>query len=407
MTAWIDQPSHHAWLEAESQRLLAFGRLFPAPDGGSRWLDDDGVPDPDRPVFTWISARMAHVYGLAHLRGTPGAGILAVRALAGLTGPLHDDVHGGWFASVGPGGEIADEKSAYAHAFVILAASTGTVAHLPGARDLLDDALAVYLDHFWDEADGLARDGWDRSWTTLDEYRGVNANMHSVEAMLAAGDATGDPSWHARALRIVTRVVDGWARDNDWRIPEHFDSSWSPLLEYNADRPDDQFKPYGATIGHGLEWARLTLHLRAALGDAAPTWMLDAAVALYRRAVADGWAVDGAPGFVYTTDWSGTPVVRTRLHWVPAEAIGAAAALYLATGDEAFDADYRRWWDYVATDVIDLDRGSWHHELDTDNRPAASVWPGKADIYHAYQATLVPRSPLAPGLALAQRAGVL
>ncbi len=407
MTAWIDQPSHHLWLEAESQRLLAFGRHFAAPGGGSYWLDEDGSPDVGQPVFTWISARMAHVYALAHLRGTPGAGALALRALAGLDGPLHDARHGGWFHGVGPDGPTIDEKSAYTHAFVILAASSCTVAKLPGARPLLDEALDVYLERFWDEDDGLARDSWDRTWSTLDDYRGVNANMHAVEAMLAASDATGDPAWRARALRIVTRVVDGWARRNGWRIPEHFDAAWNPLLDYNADRPADQFKPFGATIGHGLEWARLVLHVHAAIGETAPTWMVPAAIELYARAVTDGWAVDGAPGFVYTTDWTGNPVVRTRLHWVPAEAIGAAAALYLATGESRYDADYRRWWDYVADHVMDLERGSWHHELDETNRPAASVWPGKADIYHAYQATLVPRSPLAPGLALAQRAGTV
>ena len=73
MKAWIDLPSHHEWLESESQRLLAFGRKFPAPGGGAYWLDDDGVPDVSRPVYTWITARMAHVHALAHLRGTPGA----------------------------------------------------------------------------------------------------------------------------------------------------------------------------------------------------------------------------------------------------------------------------------------------------------------------------------------------
>ncbi|MCB7534982.1 AGE family epimerase/isomerase, partial [Escherichia coli] len=44
---------------------------------------------------------------------------------------------------------------------------------------------------------------------------------------------------------------------NNWRIPEHFNSDWEPELEFNADKPDDQFKPYGATPGHGIEWARL------------------------------------------------------------------------------------------------------------------------------------------------------
>jgi sulfoquinovose isomerase len=407
MKAWIDLPSHHEWLESESQRLLAFGRHFPAPGGGAHWLDDDGDADTSRPVFTWITARMAHVHALAHLRGTPGAATLAAHALAGLTGPLHDSVHGGWFNAVGPDGVPVAEKTAYAHAFVVLAASTGTVADLPGARALLDDALAVYLERFWDDAAGLSRDEWDRTWTVLDPYRGVNANMHSVEALLAATDATGDPAWRDRALRIATHVVHEWARGNDWRIIEHFDADWRPLLELNADRPDDPFKPYGATIGHGLEWSRLVLHLHASLGASAADWMVPAAQALYARAVADGWAVDGAPGFVYTTDWSGVPVVRSRMHWVPAEAIGAAAALYLATGDMTYDADYRRWWDYVADHVMDRERGSWHHELDAANRPTGLVWPGKADLYHAYQATLIPRSPLAPGLALAQRDGLV
>ena len=59
-------------------------------------------------------------------------------------------------------------------------------------------------------------------------------------------------------------------------------------------------------------------HRRTGVYTAILGWRLD-------RAVRDGWAVDGAPGFAYTTDWAGAPVVRTRMHWVAAEAIGAAA----------------------------------------------------------------------------------
>jgi mannose/cellobiose epimerase-like protein (N-acyl-D-glucosamine 2-epimerase family) len=50
------------------------------------------------------------------------------------------------------------------------------------------------------------------------------------------------------------------------------------MLEYNRDEPAHPFRPYGATVGHWLEWARLALHLRAALGSAAPQWLLDDAV---------------------------------------------------------------------------------------------------------------------------------
>ena len=35
------------------------------------------------------------------------------------------------------------------------------------------------------------------------------------------------------------------------------------------------------------------------------------------------------------------------------------------------------------------------------NRPAAGTWAGKPDVYHAYQATLFPRLPVAPTLGAA------
>lgn len=41
-------------------------------------------------------------------------------------------------------------------------------------------------------------------------------------------------------------------KDNHWRIPEHFSSDWVPDLECNKERPDDPFKPYGATPGQEL-----------------------------------------------------------------------------------------------------------------------------------------------------------
>ena len=52
------------------------------------------------------------------------------------------------------------------------------------------------------------------------------------------------------------------------------------------------------------------------------------------------------------------------MHWVAAEAIGAAAALHQRTGDEQYAQRYAQWWDYVDRYVIDHVNGSWFHQLD-------------------------------------------
>ena len=143
-----------------------------------------------------------------------------------------------------------------------------------------------------------------------------------------------------------------------------------------------------------------TVHVYA-LGADAPPGLLPAAERLFDRATTDGWDADGAEGFVYTTDWTGTPVVRDRMHWVAAEATAAADTLHRRTGEDRYAELYARWWDHIVTYVVDHERGSWHHELSPTLEPAGTVWPGKPDLYHAVQAALLPRLPLGPSIARA------
>jgi len=397
----MNEPSHLAWLDEEMRRLVRFGVAGADPRGGFGWLLDDGTRDPARPVELWITCRMTHVYALAELLGIDGAAAMVEHGLAALEGPLRDAVNGGWFASIDEG-PANDRKEAYAHAFVILAASSAVAAGHARATALLSEAVAVHTRYFWDEAEGMARESFSRDWGTEEPYRGVNANMHTVEAYLAAADVLNDEELLGRAVRIVSRAVNDFARGNEWRLPEHFTAKWEPLLDFNADAPAHPFRPFGATIGHGLEWSRLTLQAEQSLarrGLEVPEWMAPAAGSLYGTAVRDGWAVDGADGFVYTTDWNGVPVVRERMHWVAAEAIGAAAVLFARTADARYAADYEKWWAYTREYLVDLEQGSWRHELDHNNAPSRLVWEGKADLYHAVQATLFPRLPIAPSLA--------
>ena len=326
---------------------------------------------------------------------------MADAALKGLRVELHDDKNGGWYAGLTKDNEIVPTKQCYAHAFVILAASSGVLAGREGAAELLKDALALYDLRFWNEEEGLSCDTWNTEFTMLDPYRGLNANMHTVEAFLAAADVTGEEKYRVRAGRIIDHVLV-WAKDNNWRIPEHFSSDWVPDLECNKDRPDDQFKPYGATPGHGIEWARLITQWALSTykedkTGAAP--YMEAAENLYNRAVSDAWNADGAPGICYTTDWNGKPVVHDRMHWTLAEAINTSAVLSHVTDNEKYAADYAEFMEYLDEKVLDHVNGSWFHQLDRENNLLETVWPGKSDIYHALQATLIPYYN--PGLSIA------
>ena len=119
--------------------------------------------------------------------------------------------------------------------------------------------------------------------------------MHTVEAFLAVADAAGKEEYRVRAGRIIDHVL-GWASANEWRIPEHFTKDWTPDLECNKEQPADQFKPYGATPGHGIEWARLITQwaLSTYKDDAqGAARYIEATENLFNRAVEDAWNADG------------------------------------------------------------------------------------------------------------------
>ncbi|HEX8509434.1 MAG TPA: AGE family epimerase/isomerase [Propionibacteriaceae bacterium] len=391
-------------MAAESERLLDFAAASVTRDGFGG-LDVTGQLPPAAPTELWITTRMTYVFTLAALWGRPGASGLARHGLASLTGALHDDEHGGWFGSVDENDVLDDTKNAYDTAFVVLCSSAALTAGLTGARALLDEALDIIDTRFWSSSDGLSADLSTADFSVLDPYRGANANMHLTEAYLAAGDALGEELYRERALSIASRLIDGHARRHSWRLPEHYDQSWSPQPDYHLEEPRHARQPYGVTPGHLLEWSRLLLSLEHSLATP-PDWLLEAAVQLFDRGIADGWDADQG-GLVYTVDFQGATVVADRLHWVAAEGIAAAATLATRTGDPRFEEWYRRLWDWSETHLVDREHGSWHHEVDVEGRPTSHTWPGKPDVYHPLQATLAARLPLVGSFAHAVAGGLL
>ena len=381
---------HRRWVIDQADRLWSFYRASAdRAAGGFGPLDRDGRLV-DSPKPSYLTSRMTYGYSLAVLAGRPD-GELVEHGLAALRELFRDPEYGGWYGLISADGtEILDAaKPTYGHAFVLLAAATAKLAG-SAADDLIEEVSQLFDRYLFRESDQLCVESFDRRWSHTEDYRGVNANMHTVEAFLALHTVSGQTRWLARAGAIADRVV-GFAQANTWRIPEHFDVDWRPLPEYNADDPADQFRPYGATPGHALEWARLLLQIGAAAGDPSGA-RLAAAQALFARAVADAWR-PAAYGFAYTTDWTGAELVDLRLHWPLTEAIGAARSLFAATGRDEYADWYSRFWELADRAFIDHEHGGWRHELDTDGRISERIWTGKGDLYHALQACLLASVP--------------
>ncbi|QWW19996.1 AGE family epimerase/isomerase [Schaalia sp. 19OD2882] len=400
------------WRHRERDALVSFATNAVLP-GGFGYLDAHGRHQGDHGCELWINGRFTHVFACEVLRGNTRAWELLDHGMGALTHSLHDDEFGGWFRAVdtqghGPLTPADTVKEAYSHAFVVLAAAGALQAGHPEAADLLEEAVSTTERYWWEPEHGRVRESASRNWTSFEPYRGINANMHTVESMLAVHDATGDTRFLDRAVAVCDFVLEG-AAGRIWRILEHYTSTWQPQPEYNRDRPADPFRPYGATVGHAFEWARLSIQAhvtkqRHGTGRAD----LSREIALIRQALADGWAVDGAPGFVYTTDFDGRPVAHERMHWVVCEAINALVVLRAAARELSLDAqiDCDAWervlWDYAREHLI-ASPGHWREELDSRNQLSERTWTGMPEIYHAYQTLVLPDGDYASGFARAAK----
>ncbi|WP_265499437.1 AGE family epimerase/isomerase [Paracoccus beibuensis] len=383
----LDDADHRAFLIADAHRALDFFDASQDPDGGFRALDHDGRPLPRDLQELHTTTRLVHSYALAQLAGRPDRAGIIDRGMDDLWNRHRDPDHGGYLWSVTSDGIGDGTKLAYGHVFVLLAASSARMVGHPDADRLLNDIRNVLDRHYWDEDAGLFRDEFTRDWQVFSTYRGMNANMHGVEALLAAHEATGEAVFLLRAGRILNFFIGGQAAANGWRIPEHYDDSWQPDHGY-AGNP--MFRPAGTTPGHSFEMARLLLHwwdLAGRPGTDAP----QQARALVGAALADAWDQDRG-GLVYTLR-DGRVDNAARYWWPVTEAIGALAALIKLDPCPEDERWYRRLWSFADRHLVDHRRGGWVPELDAADRPSAAQFSGKPDIYHALQADLLPLVP--------------
>jgi sulfoquinovose isomerase len=334
------------------------------------------------------TTRMVHCFAIAHLLGLPGADRTIDHGMDFIWRRHRDQKHGGYFWGVDDADVTHPNKQAYGHAFVILAASSAKVVGHPDADRLMGDVLEILQTKFWDQVIGATTEEYHADWSEISDYRGQNSNMHLTEALMAAFEATGDRQLLAMAESIASLIINRHAKQQGWRVAEHFKRDWTVDRDYAGD---PMFRPKGTTPGHALEWSRLLVQLWE-LGGRVHDWMLDAAKALFLKTIATGWNVTTG-GFYYTLTWDDKPD-RSDLYWWPcAEGIAAASVLASVDADPRFEEWYRRIWSFTNNHLIDRRYGGWIPELDVNLKQVNRVFVGRPDLYHAVQACLIPLLP--------------
>lgn len=389
---WLNRPYHRQWLRDQAEALFAFyGNRSFNPKGGFHELTTAGAPikpeNPSRGIHG--TARMVHCFAIGSLLGRPGSDQIVDHGMHYLWNAHRDAGRGGYYWVVDDNGPADNgRKQAYGHAFVLLAASSASLVGHPLADTMIADVTEVIEQRFWNKLHGAIDEEFHADWSPISDYHGQNSNMHMTEALMAAFEATGEAEYLRKAESIADLIINRRARENGFRVAEHFDANWNVDKGYTGDQ---MFRPPGTTPGHSLEWSRLIMQLWV-LGERRHDWMPDASAALFRQAVTLGW--DGKHGgLFYNLKWDDAPDMRYKLWWPMAEGVAAAAFLLNHLEDPFYESWYRNLWDVIARHHIDDENGGWHEQLSEDMKPVYSLFAGKGDIYHALQACLIPLFP--------------
>lgn len=261
------------------------------------------------------------------------------------------------------GNEIEDGRAmAYGHAFVMLAAAWAARLEIDGAERTLSEVWDFMETYFWEPAHTAYADERDASLQTLNHYRGQNANMHAVEALIAAYETTQGNRYLERAELVARHFCRTLAAMAEGQIWEHYTENWMPDWKYNIDKPGDLFKPWGFQPGHQVEWSKLLLQLDALRSQ---DWYLPMARQLFDNAIERGWDKDYG-GLVYGYAPDGSFADTHKYFWVHAEAFAAAWRLYKRTSAQHYFDEYQRIWRWAWDHLVDHRHGAWYRIVARD-----------------------------------------
>ena len=335
---------------------------------------------------TWFFATLASTrYGApAHLEA-------AAHGYRFLTGPMWDQVHGGFYWETDPCGEsvVQDGKHLYGQSFGLYALSAYAMATGDGAA--LGRAAEVFelLErHAHDVELGGYREDLLRNWRPrAGKARGelgaspgqktLNTHLHLLEAITEYFRASGDAMARARALELLFLLSGTVLRRGPHRCGDRYERDWSPIQGTHNQR---------VSYGHDLELLWLMEDSCRALGISGGALKATQAV-LFESAWQLGYD-HRYGGFFHEGAFGRAADRREKIWWVQAEALTASLIRYVGTGASEAALCFVGTLEWIVSRQVDWTHGEWYARIDglrTSGDKAGMHWKGP---YHNGRALL-------------------
>jgi mannobiose 2-epimerase len=340
-------------------------------------LARDGAITDRSEKFVVMQARMIYGFATGAALGGPREWLNFARQGASfLLQRFRDFEHDGWYWSVSRQGAPRDtSKRMYGHAFAVYAlAEYGRLARDGRALGAASHCWSLTEDCLWDRDGEGVFEVCSRDWKLADRRRTMGTHLHTLEALLALHEATGDARCWPRARAICDLVATRMVEAEERCALEKFGADWTHDVELSRGLVD---------YGHNLEAAWLLLRVHQA--EDSPAYR-DTARCFLDYVLKFG--LDAKHGGVFSHGPIGQPAtVREKIWWVQTEALVAFLLAHLVFGEEKYLDAFRNVWDFCMKHLHDPEYGEWYHATAEEGTPRdtskGSAWKA---AYHITQA---------------------
>ena len=267
------------------------------------------------------------------------------------------------------GAVVVNKKQVYAEAFTIYAYAEYFLAF--GDQSALDFAMELFnkLETIClDKKNGGYFEAFSETWDKLDDVRlsdkdlnepkGMNTNLHVLEAYTTLYEATKDARV-GKALKDEILLYLNTIVDKNNHVTIFFSEDWQP-------------KTTEISYGHDIESTWLIWEAAEQLDDKA---LLDE-IRPKILAMIDTFIAEGFDTETNSTWYEYFPKTckrdSDRHWWVQIEAVEGLANAYDMTGDKKYRDLALKQWDYIRKNVIDRVHGEWFWRIDYDGFPVDS-----------------------------------